>query len=233
MGRCRPYGAVVGSRAAKDALFEALASVTKALSSGRRAEIVDLLAQGERSVEEVAAELDQSVANTSHHLRTLARAGLVRTRREGTRVIYGLANEQVLELWTVVRNVAADRVAEVERLAQAYLGRRDGLQPISRRELADRLRDGDVTVIDVRPAPEYEAGHVAGARSLPIGELRRRLDALRSDIEVVAYCRGPYCVYADDAVRLLQHRGFHARRLEDGFPEWKRAGLPVAVGSEQ
>jgi rhodanese-related sulfurtransferase/DNA-binding transcriptional ArsR family regulator len=221
----------VGSRAAKDALFEALASVGKALSSGRRAEIVDLLAQGERSVEDVAAELGQSVANTSHHLRNLARAGLVRTRRDGTRVIYGLASDQVLELWTVMRDVAADHVAEVDRLADAYLGRRDGLQPITRDELVRRLRRGEATVIDVRPAVEYEAGHVEGARSLPISELRRRLDSLPRDGELVAYCRGPFCVFADDAVRLLRRQGLEARRLEDGFPEWKRAGLPVMVGA--
>jgi rhodanese-related sulfurtransferase/predicted transcriptional regulator len=221
----------VGSRAAKDALFEALASVGKALSSGRRAEIVDLLAQGERSVEDVAAELGQSVANTSHHLRNLARAGLVRTRREGTRVIYGLASDQVMALWTVMRQVGAEHVAEVDRLAEAYLGRRDGLRPITREELARRVRRGEVTVVDVRPAAEYEAGHVEGARSLPITELRRRLDSLPRDGELVAYCRGPYCVFADDAVRLLRRQGFDARRLEDGYPEWKRAGLPVMVGA--
>jgi len=221
----------VGSRAAKDALFEALASVGKALSSGRRAEIVDLLAQGERSVEDVADQLGQSVANTSHHLRNLARAGLVRTHREGTRVIYGLASDEVLQLWTITRQVAAEHVAEVDRLAEAYLGRRDGLQPISRDELARRLRRGEVTVVDVRPAAEYEAGHVEGARSLPISELKRRLDSLPRDGELVAYCRGPYCVFADDAVRLLRRRGFEARRLEDGFPEWKRAGLSVTVGA--
>ena len=221
----------MASRAAKDALFEALASVGKAVSSGRRAEIVDLLAQGERSVEGVAAELGQSVANTSHHLRNLARAGLVRTRREGTRVIYGLASDQVLQLWTVMRQVAAEHVAEVDRLAEAYLGHRQGLQPITRDELARRIRRGEVTVVDVRPAAEYEAGHVEGARSLPINELRRRLDSLPRDGELVAYCRGPYCVFADDAVRLLQRQGFEARRLEDGFPEWKRAGLPVMVGA--
>jgi len=204
--------------------------VGKGLSSGRRAEIVDLLAQGERSVDDVAAELGQSVANTSHHLRNLARAGLVRTRREGTRVIYGLASDEVLQLWTVMREVAAEHVAEVDRLAEAYLGRRDGLQPITRDELARRIRRGEVTVVDVRPAAEYEAGHVEGARSLPIGELRRRLDSLPRDGELVAYCRGPYCVFADDAVRLLRQQGFDARRLEDGFPEWKRAGLPVMVG---
>jgi rhodanese-related sulfurtransferase/DNA-binding transcriptional ArsR family regulator len=221
----------VGSREAKDALFEALASVGKGLSSGRRAEIVDLLAQGERSVEDVAAELGQSVANTSHHLRNLARAGLVRTRREGTRVIYGLASDQVLQLWTVMRQVAAEHVAEVDRLAQTYLGRRDGLHPITRDELARRLRRGEVTVVDVRPAAEYEAGHVEGARSLPISELERRLNALPRDPDVVAYCRGPYCVFADDAVRLLRRQGFEARRLEDGYPEWKRAGLPVVAGA--
>ena len=227
----RSYVGFVGSRAAKEALFEALASVGKALSSGRRAEIVDLLAQGERSVEDVAAEIGQSVANTSHHLRNLARAGLVRTRRYGTRVFYGLASEQILQLWTVVREVAGEHVAEVDRLAQAYLGQRDGLQPITRDELARRLRRGEVTVIDVRPAAEFEAGHVEGARSLPISDLKRRLDALPPDVDLVAYCRGPYCVFADDAVRLLRRRGFEARRLEDGFPEWKRAGLPVEVGA--
>lgn len=221
----------MGSRAAKDALFEALASVTKALSSGRRAEIVDLLSQGERSVDEVAAEIDQSVANTSHHLRTLARAGLVRSRREGTRVIYGLASEGIAELWAAVREVAAGHVAEVDRLAEAYLGRSDGLEPMTRAELAERLRRGDVTVIDVRPDAEFAAGHVAGARSVPVTELERRLDSLPHDAEVVAYCRGPYCVYADDAARLLRRRGFEARRLEGGFPEWRRAGFPVAVGA--
>jgi rhodanese-related sulfurtransferase/DNA-binding HxlR family transcriptional regulator len=221
----------VGSRAAKDALFEALASVTKALSSGRRAEIVDLLSQGERSVDEVAAEIDQSVANTSHHLRTLARAGLVRSRREGTRVIYALASEGIAELWAAVREVAAGHVAEVDRLAEAYLGRSDGLEPMTRAELAERLRRGDVTVIDVRPDAEFAAGHVAGARSVPVTELERRLDSLPHDAEVVAYCRGPYCVYADDAARLLRRRGFEARRLEGGFPEWRRAGFPVAVGA--
>jgi rhodanese-related sulfurtransferase/DNA-binding transcriptional ArsR family regulator len=222
----------MGTREAKDALFEALASVTKALSSGRRAEIVDVLAQGERSVEELAIEIDQSVANTSHHLRTLARAGLLTTRRDGTRIYYALASDRVAQLWAAVRDVAAEHVAEVERLASAYLGERDGLEPITGKELAARLRRGDVTVIDVRPSAEFVAGHVAGAQSLPIAELRRRLNAVPRGAEIVAYCRGPYCVYADDAVRLLRSKGFEARRLEDGFPEWKRAGRPVAVGSD-
>jgi rhodanese-related sulfurtransferase/DNA-binding transcriptional ArsR family regulator len=223
----------VGDRAAKDALFEALASVTKALSSGRRAEIVDLLAQGERSVEGVAAEIGQSVANTSHHLRTLARAGLLTTRREGTRVVYKLAGPEVAELWAATRKVAADHVAEVARLADAYLGERDTLEPVTRHDLLRRLRDGSVTVIDVRPSTEYEAGHVAGATSVPVDELEQRLDSLPPETEVVAYCRGPYCAYAHDAVRVLRVRGFRANRLEEGFPEWERAGLPVAAGKER
>jgi len=218
----------MGDRQAKDALFDAFAEVAKALASGRRAEIVDLLAQGERSVEEVAEELGQSVANTSHHLRALARAGLVRTRREATRIFYRLASDDVATLWAALRDVAAEHVAGIEHLAEDYLGDRDALAGMSRKELASRLAGGDVVVIDVRPGPEFSAGHIAGARSIPVGELRRSLGALPLDAEVVAYCRGPYCVYAYDAVRELHRRGYRARRLEDGFPEWKRAGLPVS-----
>jgi rhodanese-related sulfurtransferase len=220
----------MGDRQAKDALFDAFAEVAKALASGRRAEIVDVLAQGERSVEEVADELGQSVANTSHHLRALARAGLVRTRRDGTRIFYGLASERVSSLWAAMRDVAAEHVAGLERLAEAYLGDRNGFEAITREELAARLDRGDLVVLDVRPEPEFRAGHIAGARSVPIGELRRSLRALPKGTEVVAYCRGPYCVYADDAVRELRRLGRNARRLEDGFPEWRRAGLPVAFG---
>lgn len=220
----------MASRGAKEALFEAQASVAKALASGRRAEIVDLLAQGERTVDDVATELDQSVANTSHHLRTLARAGLVEGRRDGTRIWYRLASDGVAELWSAVRRVAADHVAGMEHLAHAYLGGGDEVQPVTRADLARRLTAGDVVVIDVRPRHEFDAGHVDGARSVPIDELEASLGGLRDDGEVVAYCRGPYCVYADDAVRLLRDRGLQARRLEDGFPEWRRAGLPVAAG---
>ena len=223
----------MGDRAAKDALFEAFAEVAKALASGRRTEIVDLLAQGERSVDDIATELGQSVANTSHHLRAMARAGLVATRRDGTRIYYGLASDRVAELWSALRGVAGDHVAGLERLATAYLGNRDGIDLVDRTELASRLKTGEVVVLDVRPEVEFDAGHIAGARSVPITELRRHLRALPKDAEVVAYCRGPYCVYADDAVRELQRRGFRARRLIDGFPEWRRAGLPVAVGSER
>ncbi len=220
----------VGSRTAKDALFEAQAGVAKALASGRRAEIVDLLAQGERSVDDISAEIDQSVANTSHHLRTLARAGLLQSRREGTRVVYRLAGDEVGELWAAIREVAERHVAGIERLTRAYLGGDDGLEPASREELARRVHDGTVVVIDVRPRPEYAAGHVAGARSMPIDELERELELMPQDIDVVAYCRGPYCVFAHEAVRALRAHGIAARRLEDGLPEWRRAGMPVAVG---
>jgi rhodanese-related sulfurtransferase/DNA-binding HxlR family transcriptional regulator len=220
----------MGERGAKDALFDGFAEVAKALASGRRAEIVDLLAQGERSVDEISDEIGQSVANTSHHLRAMARAGLLSTRRDGTRIYYALAGERVEALWTALRDVAAEHVAGIERLTEAYLGDRDGLEAISRKELAARLRRGDLVVLDVRPEPEFRAGHIAGARSVPIKELRRNLRALPKDVEVVAYCRGPYCVYADDAVRELNRRGYRAQRLEDGYPEWKQAGLPVAVG---
>jgi rhodanese-related sulfurtransferase len=222
---------IVSDRAAKDALFDGFAEVAKALASGRRAEIIDVLAQGDRSVEEIADELGQTVANTSHHLRAMARAGLLTTRRSGTRIYYALASERVGELWSALRDVAIDHVAGIERLAGAYLGDRDGVEVIDRRELAARLKRHEVLVLDVRPEAEYVAGHIAGARSIPILELRRQLRALPKDADVVAYCRGPYCVYADDAVRELNRKGFRAQRLIDGFPEWKRAGLPVAAGS--
>jgi rhodanese-related sulfurtransferase len=160
----------------------------------------------------------------------MARAGVLRTRREGTRIVYMLASDRVATLWAALRDVAAEHVAGIERLAEDYLGDRARLQAIGRRELVARLEAGDVVVLDVRPIPEFEAGHIPGARSVPVEKLRQYLRALPKDAEVVAYCRGPYCVYADDAVRLLRRRGYRARRLEDGFPEWKRAGLPVAAG---
>lgn len=215
----------------KAALFDAFAVVAKAMANGRRAELIDVLAQGERSVDVLAGEVGQSLANTSQHLQVLTRAGLLRSRRDGTRVLYRLASDEVEHLWANLRAVAASHVAGVERLAADYLGDRRGLEELSRAELARRLGDG-VIVWDVRPAPEYEAGHVPGAVSVPPEEVRRRLRHVPVDVEVVAYCRGPFCVYADDAVRQLRHKGRTARRLEDGFPEWRRAGLPVAVGPD-
>jgi rhodanese-related sulfurtransferase/DNA-binding MarR family transcriptional regulator len=219
----------VGGIRAKAALFDALASVAQALGSGRRAEIVDVLAQGERSVDEIAGEISQSVANTSQHLQVLARAGLVRSRRDGTRIYYRLASERVGELWAATRDVAVRHVAEASVLADEYLGDRDAIEHLSADELHKRLARGDVVVLDVRPEPEYRSGHIAGARSAPLASL----DSLRlpKRREIVAYCRGPYCVYADDAVRLLRERGFKARRLDVGYPEWQRAGLPVEIAS--
>ena len=220
---------MMASGMAKAALFDALASVAQALGSGRRAEIVDVLAQGERSVEELANEISQSVANTSQHLQVLARAGLVRSRREGTRIIYRLASDRVSELWSAIRDVAVRQVAEVSVLAVEYLGDRGGVEQLSAEELAQRLERGDVVVLDVRPETEFRAGHIAGSRSAPLPALEQLAETLPKRPQIVAYCRGPYCVYADDAVRLLRGRGLKARRLDVGFPEWRRAGLPVEI----
>ena len=217
---------------AKSKLFDGFGAVAKALASGRRMEILDVLAQGPRSVEDLASEIRQSVANTSHHLRTMARAGLLESDREGNRIVYRVASPKVAELWRALRDVASEQVAEIDRLARGYLGERDGLERISQEELLRRLRRKDVIVLDVRPRPEYAAGHIAGARSVPIAELSRRLKDVPKKREVIAYCRGPYCVFADDAVRTLRRRGFRAARLEDGFPEWRDAGLPVEVGAD-
>jgi rhodanese-related sulfurtransferase len=215
------------SGTAKAALFDAFASVAQGLGSGRRAEIVDVLAQGERSVEEISTEIEQSLANTSHHLQLLLRAGLVRSRREGTRVYYRLASDRVGDLWAAVREVAERHVAEVHVLAGDYLGERDGVEQIAADELQARLAKGSVIVLDVRPEPEYRAAHIPGALSAPLASLDAVAARLPKRREIVAYCRGPYCVYADDAVRLLQERGLKARRLDVGLPEWRRAGLPV------
>jgi rhodanese-related sulfurtransferase/DNA-binding transcriptional ArsR family regulator len=219
----------VDRRGAKDELFTAFASAAKALGNGRRAEIIDVLAQGERSVDELAREIGQSVANTSQHLHVLANAGLVRSRRAGARVFYRPASDRVVDLWTAVRDVASEHVAAVEVLAEEYLGDRSEVERVGIAELAARLADGSVVLLDVRSRIEYRAGHVPEAVSIPIGDLPGALDELEDGVEIVAYCRGPYCVYADDAVRLLRARGRAARRLDVGFPEWRRAGLPVAV----
>ena len=215
----------MSQREAKSALYDAFASVASALGNGRRAEIVDVLAQGERSVEEVAAEVGQSLAATSHHLRLLARSGLLRSRRQGTHVIYRLTSDRVAELWSAVRDVAARHVAEVTILAGDYLGER--VEQLSAAELEERLALGKVVLLDVRPEAEYRAGHIAGATSAPLEQLPAMVASLPKRREVVAYCRGPYCVYADDAVRLLRARGVRARRLDVGFPEWRRSGRQV------
>ena len=214
----------IGTRQAKDALFDGFAAVAGALASGRRAEIVELLAQGERTVEQIAAAIDQSVANTSHHLRTLARAGLVASRREGTYVHYALASPRVYDLLAALRDVASAHLDGLDDLARAYLGDREQLEAVTRDELRRRLASGNVTVVDVRPRPEFDAGHIAGAISVPLADLEEALDRLDDGRSIVAYCRGPYCVYADQAVNVLRRHGRDARRLEEGFPEWVRAG---------
>jgi rhodanese-related sulfurtransferase/DNA-binding HxlR family transcriptional regulator len=217
-----------GTRASKDAMFDGFAAVAKALGSGRRAEIVELLAQGERPVEQIADAIDQTVANTSHHLRALARAGLVTTRRTGTYVHYRLASGRVYDLWAALRDVATTHVDGLDALARAYLGDRGQLEAITRDELRRRLDRGEVTIIDVRPRAEYDAGHIQGARSVPLDELDAALDSLPRGHTIVAYCRGPYCVYADRAVAALRDHDRDAARLEDGFPEWARAGGAIS-----
>lgn len=202
----------------KRQLFDALAIAGSALGSARRLEMLDLLAQGSRTVEELAQAVDQSVANTSQHLQILHAAGLLKRTREGTRVRYALAGDDVMALWVALRDVAANRVAEVDRASREYLG--EDVEAISRDELAERLRRREVVLVDVRPAAEYEAGHIEGAVSIPLDELDARLDELPADAELVAYCRGPFCVYAHEAVRRLKAHDRRARRLRDGWPEW-------------
>ena len=220
----------MGDRQAKNALFDGFADVAKALGNGRRVELIDVLAQGERHVEELSSEIGQSVANTSHHLQVLAAAGLVVTRRDGNRIYYQLASKDVEELWTVLRSVARAHLDDLDELAADYLGNRTSLDEISRDELAQRLQDGNLIIIDVRPEPEYASGHIRGARSIPIDQLPDIVREMPTDVEVVAYCRGPYCVFADEAVRLLHRHRRQARRLQDGFPEWRTAQHPTAKG---
>jgi rhodanese-related sulfurtransferase len=214
-------------RAAKEALFDEFARVAKALSSGRRAEIVDVLSNGERSVESLARELHMTVANVSQHLQVLRRAGLVRGRREGTFIYYGLSAPEVVTFWKSLQEIAGSRVADVERLARAYLGEHDGIEAVTMDELKKRLRDKDVLVLDVRPPEEFDAGHIRGALSMPVGQLKRRLRELPKNKEIVAYCRGQYCSFAPEAVRYLTDKGYRAKLLREGLPDWASAGLPL------
>jgi rhodanese-related sulfurtransferase len=212
-------------------LFDQFARVGSALASGRRIEMLDVLANGERSVEILAGEVQLSVANTSRHLQVLKEAGLVVTRRAGTSIFYRLATTDVYGLCASLRSLAANRLAEVERLVAAYVGSRDELEPVTRQDLRRRLAAGeDLLILDVRPRDEFRAGHLPGAISVPVDELRRRLDQLPRDRQIVAYCRGPYCAFAPEALALLRGQGIEARRLEDGLPEWAAAGLPTEVG---
>jgi rhodanese-related sulfurtransferase/DNA-binding HxlR family transcriptional regulator len=218
------------ARGRKDALFEAIALMGKGFASPVRLELLDLLAQAPRTVQELARASEQSMANASQHLQALQAAGLVSRQRQGTSVRYALAGEDVLALWLALRNASAARLAEVERAAREYLG--GEVEAIGRDELIARLSRGDAVLIDVRPAEEYAAGHIDGARSIPIDELERRLAELPKDREVIAYCRGPFCAYAHEAVRTLERSGRQARRLDDGWPEWNLQRLAGETNTE-
>ena len=226
-------GKTTASREFKDAVFQQFARIGQALSSPKRLEILDVLAQGERDVETLAHESGATVANASRHLQVLKQARLVETRREGVRIFYRLADPQVLRCWKSLQELAVSRLAEVNEVARRYFDGRDGMEPVQRAELMRRARKGEVVVIDVRPAEEYESGHIKGAVSIPLPELKRRIDEIPSNREVVAYCRGPYCVLSAEAVSLLRRAGLRAVRLADGLPEWREAGLPVEVGAGQ
>lgn len=216
----------------KDQLFEQFARVGGALANGHRVELLDVLAQAERSVEELAAETGLTLANASQHLQVLRRAGLVETRREGTRVCYRLGGPEVFALWQALRATGEARLAEIDRVVSLYLADRAGMEEVGPDELQRRLAAGEVTLIDVRPLVESASGRIAGALSIPIDDLPARLDELPRDRPVVAYCRGPYCVYADEAVQLLTQRGFQAARLTSGYPDWSAAGRQTERGTD-
>jgi ArsR family transcriptional regulator len=212
----------------KRTVLAGFAEVAKALAHGYRLEILEQLAQGERSVEVVAERVGLSVANASQHLRLMRAAGVLSSRRDGKRILYGLSDPAVLDAVAALQKIAEHHSAQVRDVITCYFNARDALEPVSRKELTRRLKDNLVTVLDVRPADEYSAGHLPNAVNIPLRELARRLREVPKGREIVAYCRGPYCVLAFEAVALLRDRGFKVRRLEDGFPEWKDAGLPIA-----
>jgi rhodanese-related sulfurtransferase len=211
----------------KDRLFGQFARVGKALASPKRLEIVDLLAQGERTVEEIARETAMSVASASQHLQVLKAARMVEARREALYIHYRLADEDVFRTWQAVRALAESRLAELDGVVEAYLQDREELEAVDAAELMERLSDGNVVVLDVRPEEEYRAGHIPGALSVPVDALEAALQTLPRDQEMVAYCRGPYCVFSDEAVAFLRSRGYRARRLRQGLPDWRAAGMPV------
>jgi ArsR family transcriptional regulator len=212
-------------------LFAQFAAVAKAVAHPHRLELLEQIAQGERSVERLAERVGLSIANASQHLQQMRRAGLLVARREGKYVFYGLSDDTVLDLQAALRRIAERNIAEVESVVRSYFQNRDSLEPVSRAELLERLRAGLATALDVRPEDEFALGHVPGAINIPLGELERRLAELDPDQEIVAYCRGAYCVLSYEAVARLRTCGFKARRMEDGFPEWRAAGLPVSSGA--
>lgn len=214
----------------KDRLYGQFARIGKALANPHRLELLELLAQGERTVESLAGEIGLSLANASQHLQALRQASLVESRKHGLYVYYRLADPAVTDISRAVRTIAEHRLAELDRLVRDHFGDRSSAEAIGMEELLKRARSRDVVILDTRPASEYMAGHIAGAISVPVEELQRRLRQLPKNKEYVAYCRGPYCVYADNAVEILRSKGRRAQRLLDGFPEWRAAGLPVETG---
>lgn len=221
----------VSSESPKHAIFTQLAVVAKSIANANRLELLEQLAQGERSVEALAKRTRLSVANTSHHLQQMRRGGLVAARRDGKFVHYRLSDNRVLELIAALRAIAEQQLAEVDRIVRSYFHARDSLEAVSHKELMRRIRDGNVTVLDVRPRDEYELGHLPGAVNIPLDQLKKRLARLDRSREIVAYCRGAYCVLSFEAVAALRAQGFEVRRLADGFPEWKAGGLPIETGS--
>ncbi len=217
----------MSSPSAKHQLLEQFANVGKALGHAHRLNLLEFLAQGERSVEALAQVAGLAVANTSQHLQHLRRAGLVTSHKRGLHVFYSMAGEDVIGLLRALRQTTERHIAEVDRIVSGYFNERDSLEAVTRKELLARTKDGLVTVLDVRPPEEYQAGHIPGAINLPLGDLKKRLKDLPKGQEIIAYCRGPYCVLAFEAVATLRNKGFNARRLEEGYPEWKASGLPV------
>lgn len=219
-------------RAFKNHLYEQFARIGKALANGHRLELLDVLAQCERTVEALAEETGMTVANASQHLQVLRAAHLVEVRREGVSMYYRLTDASVFALWQALRTTGEAQLAEIDRVVETYLHDRQHLHPITAQELLSRLTDEQVIVLDVRPGEEYAVGHLPHARSIPVAELETRLSELPLDTEIVAYCRGPYCVFADEAVTLLRQHGYHVRRLTEGLPDWRVLGFPVATGKE-
>jgi ArsR family transcriptional regulator len=215
----------------KHAVFAQFAAIAKTLGHSHRLELLELLAQGERIVEVLAEETGLSVANTSQHLQHLRRTGLLKSRRQGKFVHYALADDGILDVLAALRRIAERNVAEVERVVRSYYNKLDDLEPVTRKELREMIRGGAVTVLDVRPPDEFAFGHVPGAVNIPLRALKKRLAEINPDREIVAYCRGKYCVWSYEAVALLRVRGFRVRRLEEGLPEWRAAGLPIKVGN--
>jgi len=219
------------TRGPKQVLFEQFAAVAKTLGHAHRLELLEQIAQGQRSVETLAQRTGLSIANASQHLQHLRRAGLIASRRDGKFVLYRLADDGVIDVLTALRRIAERNVAEVARVVRSYFDSRDSLEPVSRDELMRRLRAGSVTVLDVRPPDEFALGHIPGAVNVPLSALSRHLSAFKRSREIIAYCRGTYCVLSFEAVALLREKGFKVRRLEDGMPEWRAAGFPVVEGS--